>query len=449
MLRFPNPLSPGRGAGGEVSYRTEIIALAHSPHIEQTVEHLFRHEWGKLVSVLTKLFGPQNLQLAEDVVQDTLEKALHTWKIGGLPDNPSAWLFTAARNKAIDVLRRQKRTDALAQQITPLLQSEYSLVPTVHETVQAGSINDDQLRMMFVCCHPSLSAEAQVALILKTLCGFSVTEIAKSFLTGYGTIEKRLYRARQSFRDNQVSFDLPPENEISNRLENVLTAIYLLFNEGYNSTQHEKLVREDLMQEAMRLCELICSSTLVEQAEARALLALMNFIASRNETRLDDAGNIRLLAQQDRGRWNKERIREGIRHLERSTESDRISRYHLEAMIAYEHAAAPTYEQTNWNSILRYYDLLRVHYPSPIVELNRAIAIGEWYGPAEGIKAIESIPPSAPLLTYYLLPATLGEFWLKLRQKEKAIGYFNEAKSLTHSAAEKKLLQQKIDSLQQ
>ena len=449
MLRFPNPLSPGRGAGGEVSYRTEIIALAHSPHIEQTVEHLFRHEWGKLVSVLTKLFGPQNLQLAEDVVQDTLEKALHTWKIGGLPDNPSAWLFTAARNKAIDVLRGQKRADAYAQHITPLLQSEYSLVPTVHETVQPGSIDDDQLRMMFVCCHPSLSAEAQVALILKTLCGFSVTEIAKSFLTGYGTIEKRLYRARQSFRDNQVSFDLPPENEISNRLENVLTAIYLLFNEGYNSTQHEKLVREDLMQEAMRLCELICSSTLVEQAEARALLALMNFIASRNETRLDDAGNILLLAQQDRGRWNKERIREGIRHLERSTESDRISRYHLEAMIAYEHAAAPTYEQTNWNSILRYYDLLRVHYPSPIVELNRAIAIGEWYGPAEGIKAIESIPPSAPLLTYYLLPATLGEFWLKLRQKEKAIGYFNEAKSLTHSAAEKKLLQQKIDSLQQ
>ncbi|HNA02169.1 MAG TPA: sigma-70 family RNA polymerase sigma factor, partial [Ferruginibacter sp.] len=241
------------------------------------------------MSVLTKLFGPQNLQLAEDVVQDTLEKALHTWKIGGLPDNPSAWLFTAARNKAIDVLRRQKRTDALAQQITPLLQSEYSLVPRVHETVQAGSINDDQLRMMFVCCHPSLSAEAQVALILKTLCGFSVTEIAKSFLTGYGTIEKRLYRARQSFRDNQVSFDLPPENEIGNRLENVLTAIYLLFNEGYNSTQHEKLVREDLMQEAMRLCELICRSTLVEQAEARALLALMNFIASRNETRLDDA----------------------------------------------------------------------------------------------------------------------------------------------------------------
>ncbi|MBL7694788.1 MAG: sigma-70 family RNA polymerase sigma factor [Ferruginibacter sp.] len=401
------------------------------------------------MSVLTKLFGPKNLQLAEDVVQDTLEKALHTWKIGGLPDNPSAWLFTAARNKAIDVLRRQKRTDALAQQITPLLQSEYSLVPTVHETVQAGSINDDQLRMMFVCCHPSLSAEAQVALILKTLCGFSVTEIAKSFLTGYGTIEKRLYRARQSFRDNQVSFDLPPENEIGNRLENVLTAIYLLFNEGYNSTQHEKLVREDLMQEAMRLCELICSSTLVEQAEARALLALMNFIASRNETRLDDAGNILLLAQQDRGRWNKERIREGIRHLERSTESDRISRYHLEAMIAYEHAAAPTYEQTNWNSILRYYDLLRVHYPSPIVELNRAIAIGEWYGPAEGIKAIESILPSAPLLNYYLLPATLGEFWLKLQQKEKAIRYFNEAKSLTHSAAEKKLLQQKIDSLQQ
>ena len=417
--------------------------------VQSLVDNLFRHESGKLIAVLTKIFGPKNLELAEDVVQDTLLKALDYWKFHGAPENPSAWLFTVARNKALDVVRREKHKKEFADELNALLKSEYSAGITLDIHVTENEIEDEQLRMMFVCCHPSLSAEAQVALILKTLCGFSVTEIAKSFLTGYGTIEKRLYRARQSFRDNQVSFDLPPENEIGNRLENVLTAIYLLFNEGYNSTQHEKLVREDLMQEAMRLCELICRSTLVEQAEARALLALMNFIASRNETRLDDAGNILLLAQQDRGRWNKERIREGIRHLERSTESDRISRYHLEAMIAYEHAAAPTYEQTNWNSILRYYDLLRVHYPSPIVELNRAIAIGEWYGPAEGIKAIESIPPSAPLLTYYLLPATLGEFWLKLQQKEKAIRYFNEAKSLTHSAAEKKLLQQKIDSLQQ
>ncbi len=385
--------------------------------------------------------------MAEDVVQDTLEKALHTWKIGGLPENPSAWLFTAARNKAVDLLRKQKRQDAYAQNIKPLLQSEYTLVPTVYETVHTGRIDDDQLRMMFVCCHPSLSTEAQVALILKTLCGFNVTEIAKSFLTGYDTIEKRLYRARQSFRENAVAFDLPPAPEINNRLENVLMAIYLLFNEGYNSTQNENLVRADLMEEAIRLGELICRSELVDNCQTHALLALMYFIASRNEARLDTEGNILLLREQDRTKWKKELIQKGIYHLERSTANDLVSRYHLEAMIAYEHAAAPVYGQTNWKNILRYYDLLCRHYPSPIVELNRAIVISELRGPAEAINALEAITSLDSLKKYYLLPATLGELYMKLRQKEKAIYYFREAMALTRSAAEKRLLQQKIDML--
>jgi RNA polymerase sigma factor (sigma-70 family) len=414
-------------------------------NIEQTVEHLFRRECGKLVAVLTKLFGPQNLQLAEDVVQDTLLKAFNTWKINGLPDNPTAWLFTVARNKAVDVLRQQKRKNEFSKTITPLLQSEYTLVPTVKEMINTNTIDDDQLRMMFVCCHPSIAAEAQVSLILKTLCGFSVTEIAKAFVTGYDAIEKRLYRARQNFRDNDIQFELPPAAELNKRLDSVLLAIYLLFNESYTSTQHEDLVRNDLMNEAMRLCELICRSPAVKHSDVHALMALICFTASRNDARLDAEGNILLLKEQDRSRWNKQLIEKGIYHLEESAAGESISKYHLEAGIAYEHARATDYTHTHWDNILGCYNLLHQYYPSPVIELNRAIVISEIGGPAEGIKAIEAITQLAALKKYYLLPATLGELHLQLQQYDKAKQYFTEAVKLTHSAAEKKLLEQKMN----
>ncbi len=418
--------------------------MENSSPIEQEVEHLFRHEWGKLVAVLTKLFGPQNLQLAEDVVQDTLLKAFNNWKINGLPQNPSAWLFTVARNKAVDVLRQQKRKEEFSKSFTALLQSEYTLVPTIQEIINTNTIEDDQLRMMFVCCHPSLSTEAQVALILKTLCGFSVTEIAKSFVTSYYTIEKRLYRAKQSFRENNVQFELPSAAELNSRLDNVLMAVYLLFNEGYNSTQHNNLIRTDLMQEAIRLCELICRSSIVSHSGAHALMALIYFTASRNESRLDADGNILLLQQQDRSKWNITLIQNGIHHLEASAAGETISKYHLEAGIAYEHAKAENYKATNWENILQCYNLLCKLYPSPVVELNRAIVISELYGPADGIKAIEAITQLSSLKKYYLLPATLGELYLQLQQFNKARHYFLEAIALTHAASEKKLLQQKI-----
>jgi RNA polymerase sigma factor (sigma-70 family) len=396
------------------------------------------------VAVLTKLFGPQNLQLAEDVVQDTLLKAFNTWKINGLPQNPTAWLFTVARNKAIDVLRQQKRQNEVSKNLTPLLQSEYSLIPTVQEIVNTNTIDDDQLRMMFVCCHPALSTQAQVSLILKTLCGFSVTEIAKAFVTGYDTIEKRLTRARQSFRDNNVQFELPPAAELDNRLDNVLLAIYLLFNEGYNSTQHEDLIRKDLMYEAMQLCELICRSPAVDHFKAHALMALICFTASRNEARQDADGNILLLKQQDRNKWNEALIDKGIFHLEASAPGEKVSRYQLEAGIAYEHARAGNYASTNWKNILQCYDLMCRLYPSPVVELNRAIVISELNGPAEAIKTIEAITNLSSLKKYYLLPATLGELYLQLQRPNKAKQYFLKAIALTHAASEKKLLQQKI-----
>lgn len=382
--------------------------------------------------------------MAEDVVQDTLLKAFNNWKISGLPENPTAWLFTAARNKAIDLLRQQKRKDEFFKNITPLLQSEYSLTPTVHEIVNTNTIEDDQLRMMFVCCHPTLSAEAQVALILKTLCGFSVTEIAKAFVTGNDTIEKRLYRARQNFRNNKIAFEIPVEAELDSRMDNVLMAIYLLFNEGYNSTQHEDLIRNDLIKEAMHLCELICRSPAVNHTKAQALMALICFTASRSAARLDANGNILLLKQQDRKLWNQSLIKKGIHYLEASATDENISKYQLEAGIAYEHTRAIDYAHTNWNNILQCYNLLCKFYPSPVVELNRAIVISEIHGPAEGIKTIHAISQLSGLKRFYLLPAILGELHLQLRQFDSAKHYFTEAISLTQSDAEKKLLRQKI-----
>lgn len=382
--------------------------------------------------------------MAEDVVQDTLVKALNTWKINGLPENPSAWLFTAARNKAVDLLRQQKRKENFSKNMTPLLQSEYTLVPTVREIINTNSIDDDQLRMMFVCCHPSLSAEAQVALILKTLCGFSVTEIAKAFVSSYDSIEKRLYRARQSFRDNAVSFELPPEAELKSRIDNVLIAVYLLFNEGYNSTSHEDLVRNDLIYEAMRLCDLICRSTRINHYGAHALMALICFTAARNDARLDDDGNILLLKEQDRSKWNRDLILKGISYLEACAAAEEINKYHLEAVIAYEHATAVDYASTNWKNILHYYDVLLQLNPSPVVELNRAVVIGELHGPAACIEAINSISQISSLKKYYLLPATLGEMHRQLKDYDTANAYFEEAIKLTQSASEKKLLQQKI-----
>ena len=342
------------------------------------------------------------------------------------------------------MLRQQKRQNEVSQNLTALLQSEYSLVPTVQEMVNTKTIDDDQLRMMFVCCHPSLSTEAQVSLILRTLCGFSVTEIAKAFVTGYDTIEKRLTRARQIFREHNVQFELPPATELDKRLDNVLLAIYLLFNEGYNSTQHEDLIRKDLMLEAMQLCELICRSPAVNYCKTHALMALICFTASRSEARQDVDGNILLLKQQDRNKWNKALIDKGIFHLEASEPGEHVSRYQLEAGIAYEHARAASYVLTNWINILYCYDLMCKFYPSPVVELNRAIVISELNGPAEGIKAIEAIAQLPTLKKYYLLPATLGELYLQLKHYELANQYFTEAMQLTQSAAEKKLLQQKM-----
>jgi RNA polymerase sigma-70 factor (ECF subfamily) len=416
-------------------------------HLEQTVDHLFRSEWGKMVAFLTRIFGANHLEMAEDIAQDTLLKALEAWKIKGVPDNPSAWLMTVAKNRAMDVIRRERRKIRLSEDVAVLLESEYTIASTMENLTTAEEIKDDQLRMMLACCHPALAGEAQVTMILKTLCGFSIAEIAKAFLSNEENINKRLYRARQLFRDGKIALEIPTQHELGERLENVLTAIYLLFNEGYNATSHEDLIRNDLIQEALRLGLLLTKNERTARPEVFALLALLCFHAARTGSRLDEAGNILLLQEQDRSVWNSDLIQTGIQFLSQSAQGEIFTRYHAEAGIAYEHCIAKNYDQTNWANIVQHYDLLYQIHPTPIVALNRAIAIGVWKGAMAGLQAVEQIPDLPSLENYYLLSATLGEFYLQLNQLKQAHAHFAKALKQTQSEKEKRLLEKKIKDL--
>ncbi len=419
-----------------------------SESVKPVIDNLFRHEAGKLISVLTRLFGPHNLELAEDVVQDTLIKAHENWKINGIPNNPTAWLFTAARNKALDIIRRERYYKEFAAEVSPLLKSEYSAGETIRQLVNENEIEDEQLRMMFVCCHSSIAEEAQVALILKTLCGFSVAEIAKAFLTNEETITKRLYRARQQFREQKITFIIPEGEELKQRLENVLVAIYLIFNEGYNSTSHVSLIRDDLVEESLRLGKMIVDHPITHQPESLALLALLCFQAARLYGRVDEDGNLLTLREQNRGLWNKELIQQGVVYMRQASQGDHVSHYHMQAAIAHEHCKAKSYVETDWKTILQLYDWLYEKKNDALIALNRLIVYGEVHGAEKALKESESIRDKVILKNYYLYPATLGEWHAQTGNKEMAKKHFEEAISLTQSQVEKKLLLRKITSLQ-
>ena len=410
------------------------------------IDHLFRHESGKLISVLTRIFGPHNLELAEDVVQDTLLKALDHWKYHGIPENPTAWLFTAARNKALDVIRRERHHKEFASNLSPLLKSEYSAGPTLQQLVRENEIEDEVLRMMFVCCHPSVSEEGQVALILKTLCGFSVTEIAKAFISNEETITKRLFRARELFRNEKIKFELPGPLELHARLDGVLTSIYLIFNEGYNSTSHDSLIREDLVEESLRLGKMITDHRLTRQGKSLGLMALLCFQAARLYGRLDAEGHLLQLKEQDRSRWNQPLIGQAQYYLQEASKSGDLSSYTLEAAIAQEHCIAASYAATNWKKILQLYDWLYNIKPDSLIALNRLIVFAEVNGPQAALKMSIQLDDPA-LKNYYLYPAALGEWHAQVGKHVEARNYFEEAIRLTQSPSEKELLKNKISKL--
>lgn len=426
-----NPAPPTRPEPAEVS---------------QVVEHLFRHEWAKMIATLTRIFGVEHLALAEDVVQEALARALQTWPFYGVPDNPAAWIMRASRNLALDVVRRQKVFREKEAEIVRLMEPP----PDAPEArFQDQEIADDRLRMMFVCCHPLLPVEAQVALALRTLCGFSPAEIGAAFLTSEAAIAKRLTRARQKLRDAHLPFEIPAGAELARRLDGVLHTLYLLFNEGYKASAGDSLIREDLCREAIRLAGLLAAHPAGNRPRTHALLALMFFNAARLSTRTDDDGNLLRLQEQERARWDQPLIARGMFHLAQSAAGGEISEYHLQAGIAACHCAARDYASTDWRRILELYDRLVEFDDSPVIALNRAVALAEVRGPQAGIDAINAIRNLQSLESYYLLHAVLGEFEARLDHRRAAAAHFRRSLQLAEIRSEQDFLSARVRACEQ
>src|SRR5579884_865187 len=416
-------------------------------NLSQVVEHLFRHETGKMVSILTRIFGVKHLSLAEDVVQEALARALQTWTYYGIPRNPAAWIMQVSKNLALDAIRREKVFRNKEIEVSRFIEEGLE-TSNAEDSVSRDEIRDDILWMMFMCCHPLVPQEAQVALALKTLCGFSAGEIARAFLTSEAAIAKRLTRAKRKIRLARIPFEMPTGEELTQRLDGVLQTLYLLFNEGYNASVGENIIRQELCLEAIRLCDLLAGHPAGNRPRVHALLALMLLNGARLPARLDTGGNILRLEEQDRSRWDRAMIARGLYHLMRSTEGDEISEYHLQAGIAACHCAAGDYDSTDWPRILSLYDRLIEMDDSPIVALNRAVAIAKVHGPRAGIEAVEAIRNRGQLNSYYLLYAVLGEFESLLSNRQAAIDYFRKSLGLATMRSERMFLSKRLQTLE-
>jgi RNA polymerase sigma-70 factor (ECF subfamily) len=402
------------------------------------LENLFRHEAGRLVAALTRIFGVDHLALAEDVVQEALCRALETWKVHGTPDNPRAWLLATARNRALDLLRRERTARTFAPEVARFLEADVA-----DELDDAAAAASDQLRMMFSCCHPRISEEAQVALVLHILCGFSVGEVASAFLSAEETIKKRITRAKGTLAGSKRLFELH-DADFAPRLSSVQRALYLLFNEGYHGASAEAAVRVELCDEAMRLCSLLCDNPLTATPATHALLALMCLHAARLPARLDAAGDFTLLLEQDRSQWDAELTAEGQCWLERSAVGEELSAYHVEAAIASTHAAARRAEDTPWDTIVSLYDLLLRIRPSPVVALSRALAVAQRDGPERGLAEVREIADRERLRDYPFYAAALGELERRAGRVEAARAHFTEALALARNPTERRLLERRI-----
>lgn len=405
-------------------------------------EHYFRHEFGRLVSVLSRRFGVHRVELCEDAVQTALLRAVQTWSQRGLPDDKSAWLYRVALNEVLSALRREKRTDTSVDS-TEQLAAE----ATAEEAVYLeNEIKDDQLRMLFACANPTIPGESQLVFALKILCGFSVEEIALRLFRNHEAIYKRLQRARAALSERVDDLESPSLDELANRLPAVLEILYLLFTEGYSSAQPDQMIRHELCEEAIRLGQLLNEHPVGAAPETDALLALMYLDAARFDSRVDGAGGLLLLEEQDRLLWDRDLIHTGISYLHRAARGDAFTRYHAEAAIAAEHCLAPTYKETRWDEIARLYQMLEGIAPSPVNTLNRAIAIAEWQGPDAGLALLEALNPPAWLLGYYLWDATLGELYRRRGNLDRATAHLTRALDAAPTHAERALLRRRLDA---
>lgn len=403
---------------------------------KELTEHFFRKEYGKMVSVITRFIGTENVETAEDIVQETLLRAVEHWQIG-IPENPQAWLYKTAKNLTLNLLKRKK------------YQKQYETIE-VKKVKDLEKINfsdklilDEQLKMMFVCCHPSISENSQIALILKILCGFSISEIANSFFSTNETINKRLVRGRKQLRKNKVNFEIPLE--LNDNLNIVLKTIYLLFNEGYFPSQKNQTVRYDLCLEAVRLAKILVNSTyLQDKADCHALLALMYLNASRFKSRIDKEGLTIEMEKQDRKEWNQELIQRGIQQLNLATKEEKNSIFLILATISANHCIAQSFEQTNWKEILSLYDRLVELEDSPITRLNRSVALAKVKGNKRAIAELKKLESISDIGSHYLFHFTLGEFYNSENKRSMAFEQFKKALSLAQNGRDIDLLKKKL-----
>jgi RNA polymerase sigma-70 factor (ECF subfamily) len=410
-----------------------------SSSVDVLVDHLFRQHSGRLLATLTRLLGPRNLSLAEEVVQEALVTALQQWPFQGVPANPSAWLIQVAKNRALDRLRRDRSFSERERDVAATFEARTSIADP------ARPFDDDELCMIVMACHPDIPRESRVALTLKTVGGFSVPEIARAFLAQEPTIAQRLVRVKKLIRERDIQLDLPVASEMPARLDSVLEVLYLMFNEGYAAHAGESLVRHDLVHEAIRLARMLTRHPATDAPKTHALLALMLLHAARIPARAGGDRDLFVLEEQDRGAWDRALIAEGLRHLDASAHGDVVTSYHLQAGIAACHAVAPSYANTDWVEIVSLYDALLDVEPTPIVALNRAIALSRVKGAAAGLLALAPLQDDPTLSRYYLFHATLGELSRETGDLAASARHYAAALALPSSTPVRRFLQRKLD----
>ena len=410
------------------------------------VDHLFRHAAGRMVAALARRLGPRHLQLAEEAVQDALVSALQTWPFRGAPDRPEAWLFQVARRSAIDRLRHGRMADGHTRTLAAAAAGA-DTPPTARLTTELTPLADDELALMFLTCHPALPPESRVALTLKLVGGFGVPEIARALLAEPAGVAQRLVRAKRQLRDTGAPFGLPDADALTARLASVQQTLYLLFTEGVAPTSGDALVRADIAAEALRLATALAEDGRTATPATHALRALMLLHAARLPARESADGAAVVLRDQDRARWDRQLIAEGVRSLDRAARGPDETRYHLEAAIAACHAVAPSFEATDWPAILALYDALAERWPSPMVALNRAVALGEVHGPGAALEALLPLDAVAAVTRLPVYHAVLGDAWARRGDAARARAAFREALARGPGSHDRRLLEARLHGL--